>query len=193
MRLVTFRHRCRTPRRRRHRQRDRRPHSADSASRRCARCWRRSRDGALGVQATNADVVPRRCRVASTGSRPRARHRRRAEHAKPCRRSRRVAGTEPEAPEYPRLFLRSPVSQVGHGGPLWIPRVLAPPRLRRRAGSRHRPARAIPQRGNRARRGRRLRLLQRRQRARLPVTHQPVHGREEFPAHRRVRTLVGHA
>src|SRR4051812_39977045 len=25
-------------------------------------------------------------------------------------------GTEPEAPTYPRLFLRSPVSQVGHGG-----------------------------------------------------------------------------
>jgi len=32
-------------------------------------------------------------------------------------------GTEAEAPEYPRLFLRSPVSQVGHGSPLWVPRV----------------------------------------------------------------------
>ena len=32
-------------------------------------------------------------------------------------------GTEAEAPEYPRLFLRSPVSQVGHGGALWVPRV----------------------------------------------------------------------
>ena len=32
-------------------------------------------------------------------------------------------GTEPEAPEYPRLFLRSPVSQVGHRGALWVPRV----------------------------------------------------------------------
>ena len=32
-------------------------------------------------------------------------------------------GDEPEAPEYPRLFLRSPVSQVGHGGALWVPRV----------------------------------------------------------------------
>jgi 2-keto-4-pentenoate hydratase/2-oxohepta-3-ene-1,7-dioic acid hydratase in catechol pathway len=35
----------------------------------------------------------------------------------------RWRGTEPEAPEYPRLFLRSPVSQVGHGGALWVPRV----------------------------------------------------------------------
>ncbi len=32
-------------------------------------------------------------------------------------------GTEPEVPEYPRLFLRSPVSQVGHRGALWVPRV----------------------------------------------------------------------
>src|SRR5438045_6665204 len=32
-------------------------------------------------------------------------------------------GTEPETPEHPRLFLRSPVSQVGHGGALWLPRV----------------------------------------------------------------------
>jgi 2-keto-4-pentenoate hydratase/2-oxohepta-3-ene-1,7-dioic acid hydratase in catechol pathway len=30
---------------------------------------------------------------------------------------------EPEQPAYPRLFLRSPVSQVGHRGALWIPRV----------------------------------------------------------------------
>jgi 2-keto-4-pentenoate hydratase/2-oxohepta-3-ene-1,7-dioic acid hydratase in catechol pathway len=35
----------------------------------------------------------------------------------------RWRGTEPEAPDYPRLFLRSPVSQVGHGGALWVPRV----------------------------------------------------------------------
>ncbi len=32
-------------------------------------------------------------------------------------------GVQPEVPEYPRLFLRSPVSQVGHGGALWVPRV----------------------------------------------------------------------
>jgi 2-keto-4-pentenoate hydratase/2-oxohepta-3-ene-1,7-dioic acid hydratase in catechol pathway len=32
-------------------------------------------------------------------------------------------GTEAECPEYPRLFLRSPVSQVGHGATLWVPRV----------------------------------------------------------------------
>ncbi len=32
-------------------------------------------------------------------------------------------GVEPEAPAYPRLFLRSPTSQVGHGGALWVPRV----------------------------------------------------------------------
>src|SRR6476620_10656306 len=32
-------------------------------------------------------------------------------------------GEEPEQPAYPRLFLRSPVSQVGHRGALWIPRV----------------------------------------------------------------------
>ena len=32
-------------------------------------------------------------------------------------------GTNREVPEYPRLFLRSPVSQVGHGGALWVPRV----------------------------------------------------------------------
>ena len=48
-------------------------------------------------------------------------------------------GTEPETPEYPRLFLRSPVSQVGHGGALWVPASVAPARLRRRAGGRHRP------------------------------------------------------
>jgi len=32
-------------------------------------------------------------------------------------------GTEPEDPKYPRLFLRSPMSQVGHEGALWVPRV----------------------------------------------------------------------
>jgi 2-keto-4-pentenoate hydratase/2-oxohepta-3-ene-1,7-dioic acid hydratase in catechol pathway len=32
-------------------------------------------------------------------------------------------GTEPEVPRYPRLFLRSPASQVAHGAPLWVPRV----------------------------------------------------------------------
>ena len=30
-------------------------------------------------------------------------------------------GVQPEVPEYPRLFLRSPVSQVGHGGALGCP------------------------------------------------------------------------
>jgi 2-keto-4-pentenoate hydratase/2-oxohepta-3-ene-1,7-dioic acid hydratase in catechol pathway len=35
----------------------------------------------------------------------------------------RWRGTEPEVPEHPRLFLRSPVSQVGHEGTLWVPRV----------------------------------------------------------------------
>ena len=102
-------------------------------------------------------------------------------------------GTEPEVPEYPRLFLRSPVSQVGHGGALWVPRVSH--RLDYEgelAVVIGRNAR-IPHRGDRARRGRRLRLLQRRQCARLPVTYQPVHGGEELSAHRRVRTVVGHA
>jgi len=32
-------------------------------------------------------------------------------------------GTEAEDPKYPRLFLRSPVSQVGHRGALWVPQV----------------------------------------------------------------------
>jgi len=35
----------------------------------------------------------------------------------------RWRGTDPEVPRHPRLFLRSPVSQVGHGGALWVPRV----------------------------------------------------------------------
>ena len=35
----------------------------------------------------------------------------------------RWRGTDPEVPKHPRLFLRSPVSQVGHRGALWLPRV----------------------------------------------------------------------
>ena len=136
---------------------------------------------------------PRRSGTAAAGSRPRARDRRRAEHAQPCRRGRSVArhrarGTRVSAALPPLTGQPGRASRraVGSAG-------VAPARLRRRAGGRHRPARAIPHRGNCARRGRRLRLLQRRQRARLPVAHQPDHGGEELPAHRRVRTVAGHA
>ena len=165
----------------------------DWACRPCARCSSCGTETARRHCGDDADVALDAVELLPPGSRPRARHRRRAQHAQPRRRGRRVArhragGARVSAalPPIARQPGRARRRIVGSAS-------VAPARLRRRAGSRHRPPRAIPHRGDCARRGRRLRLLQRRQRARLPVTHQPVHGREELPAHRRVRTVVDHA
>ena len=89
----------------------------------------------------------------------------------------------------PSVFLRLADTLLGHGQALVRPRVSDAVRLRGRTRRRHRAAGAPRVRSGRARPRRRIHLLRRRQRARLPEILR--HLRQEFSRHRSARPRHG--
>ena len=97
--------------------------------------------------------------------------------------------TPGDYPRYPRLFMRSPLSVVGHEEHIRRPHVSS------RLDYEGEIALVIgselsvpPGRGRFGIRGRRY-LCERRQHSRLPTTHRPDHRREELPGERSARAV----
>ena len=102
-----------------------------------------------------------------------------------------AAGMQRELSDFPPIFLRVWRSQTAHEQPIVRPRRVGLARLGRRTGGHHRQGRAQHRRSRGDGARRRLRLLQRRQRARMAVPCQADRLRQELRVDGRLRPVDG--